>query len=304
MTLSDDLIFAGTSHPSFAQAVATDVGLPLGKIQIETFPDGEIGVQVLENVRGRDVYLVQTIARHPNSYLMETLIVCDALKRAAARSITAALPYFGYARQDRGGCPGEPVTARLVADLLKKAGVTGVVTMDLHTEQIQGFFDVPVEELHAQSLLVEAVKRMGVHDLVVVAPDLGALKRARLFAEALGVGLAAVDKRRVSGELVEAGALIGDVKGKRVVLVDDICSTGATLKGAARVCAKAGAVEIFATCVHGLMPSRALEKSGIEKLIVSNTIPLADHGRSPGVEVVSVAHLFGQEIRRRYEANN
>src|SRR5579872_587310 len=255
------MLFAGTSHPELAQQIAADLGVQLGKVLIETFPDNEIGVQILENVRGRDVFVLQSIARHPNLYLMELLILVDALKRASARSIVAVIPYFGYARQDRKGKGRVPITAKLVADLLEKAGVTRVLTLDLHTEQIQGFFDIPVDNLYARPVLVEAVEKLGLINLVVVAPDVGSIKLARDFAEGLKVDFAIVDKRRVNAKQVEIDALIGEVTGKNVLLVDDMCTTGGTLKTAANVCKKAGAKSVIAAATHGLLVGKVFEGS-------------------------------------------
>jgi ribose-phosphate pyrophosphokinase len=299
MSQNDDyLLFAGTSHPELAQQIADCLGKTLGKTLIEKFPDGEIGVQILESVRGRDVFIVQSTARHPDFYLMELLILVDAFKRASARSIVAVVPYFGYARQDRKGKAREPITAKLVADLLQTAGVTRVLTMDLHTEQIQGFFDIPVDNLYGCPLLADALLRQDVSGSVVVTPDIGSIKLARAYAEALKVDLAIVDKRRVSAKEVEMTALIGDVKGKNVFLVDDMCSTGETFKTAARVCKRAGARRLLAAVVtHGLfVGSGLLEDSEIEKVVMSNTVPSPETIDPKKLEIVSVAQLFSKAI--------
>jgi len=290
------LLFAGTSHREFAGQIADCLGVQLGRAHIETFPDGEIGVQILENVRGRDVFVLQTIARHPNFYLMELLIMIDALKRASARSINAVIPYFGYGRQDRKGKERVPITARLVADLLEKAGVTRVLTMDLHAEQIQGFFNVPVDNLYAMPVFAEECKRLGLKNAVVVSPDVGRIKLARAFAESMKVDLAIVDKRRVDATKVEADALIGEVKDRDVLLVDDMCSTGGTLKAASWVCKNAGARRVCAAITHGLMVGKAFEESAIELMLISNTIPLPSEMKSSRLEVVTVAPLFAKAI--------
>jgi ribose-phosphate pyrophosphokinase len=291
------VLFAGTSHPELSQRIAECLRVQLGKVHIETFPDGEIGTHVLESVRGRDVFVLQTIARHPNLYLMELLILVDALKRASARSIVAVIPYFGYARQDRRGMEREPITAKLVADLLERAGVTRVLTMDLHTEQIQGFFDIPVDNLYARPLFIEAIEQAGLHkNLTVVSPDVGSIKLARSFSESLKGDFAIVDKRRVSAKQVEAEALIGDVKGKDVLLVDDMCSTGGTLKTASLVCQRAGAKRVFAAVTHGLMVGKAFEESAIEKMFISDTIALPPGTDMSRLQVVPVASLFGKAI--------
>ena len=293
----DYVLFAGSSHPELTQQVATCLNIPLGKALIEKFPDGEIGVRVLESVRGRDVFIVQSTANHPNFYLMELLIFIDALKRASARSIVAVMPYFGYSRQDRRGMSREPITARLVADLLQTAGATAVLTMDLHTEQIQGFFNIPVDNLYALPLLVEALPSRVQEKRVVVAPDVGSIKLARRYAQSLKVDLAIIDKRRVNAAKVDPGALIGDVKGKEVILVDDVCSTGKTLSNAALVCLHAGATRVRAIVTHGLFAGKGLlEGSEIEQVIISNTIPLSKEVDRKKLLVVSVAPLLSRAI--------
>ncbi len=294
--LQNFLIFSGTSHEKLAQEVASCLGVELGKIAIETFPDNEIGVQVKENVRGRDVFVMQSVARHPNLYLMELLIIVDALKRASARSIVAVLPYFGYARQDRKDKGRVPITAKLVANLLEKAGVTSVLTMDLHVDQVQGFFDIPVDNLYARPVLADAVTRLGLQKCVVVAPDVGSIRLARAYAANLGADWAIIDKRRVRADEVEPNALIGEVKHKDVLLVDDLCSTGDTLKKAAGVCKRAGASRVFAAVTHGLLIGKAFEESAIEKMLVTNTISPSDQLIRGKVEQVSVAALFAEAI--------
>jgi ribose-phosphate pyrophosphokinase len=290
------LLFSGSSHPELAKEVADHLKIPLGKIAIETFPDNEIGVQVKENVRGRDVFVLQSVARHPNLYLMELLIIVDALKRASARSIVAVLPYFGYARQDRKDKGRVPITAKLVANLLVEAGVTSVLTMDLHAAQVQGFFDIPVDNLYAINQLCKELKKHKIEDLVVVAPDVGSIKLARAYAACLGAGLAIIDKRRVSASKVEPGALIGDVGQKNVLLVDDLCSTGNTLLKASRVCKASGAKRLFAAVTHGLFAGKAIEESAIEKIFVTNTVQMAAANSPRNIETVSVAHLFARAI--------
>ncbi len=294
------MLFAGSSHPELGKQLAQCLGITLGKISIETFPDGEIGVQILENVHGRDVFVLQTIARHPNLYLMELLIIVDALKRAGAHLISAVIPYFGYGRQDRKGAASVPITAKLVADLLQKAGVARLLTMDLHSEQIQGFFDIPVENLFARPLLVERLKEWPLENSVVVSPDIGRIKLARAFAEELGTKYAVVDKRRVDAKQVESDALIGDVENKDVLLVDDICSTGETLRKALRICKEAGAKRIFAVVTHGLFVQEAFKESAIEKMLITNTVGYSHLGDI--VEAVSVAPLFAQALRETNKA--
>ncbi len=294
------LLFAGTSHPEFGRQIAKELRIGLGKIEIETFPDDEIGVQILENVRGRDVFVLQTIARHPDLYLMELLIIVDALKRASAQSITAVIPYFGYARQDRKahdeGGGRVPITAKLVANMMEKAGVSRILTMDLHSEQIEGFFDVPVDNLLARPFLEKAIRKEGLAKSVIVAPDLGAVRLAKALAYDLKTQYAVVDKRRVSAKHVEAEALIGNVRGKNVVLVDDICSTGATLKAASYVCQQEGAKAIYAVVTHGLLVGDAVEESAIEKMIVTDTVPKPVRKVGRKVTFISVASLFAKAI--------
>jgi ribose-phosphate pyrophosphokinase len=292
------LLFSGSSHEELAHELANELSIKLGKRSIEMFPDGEIGVQILENVRGKDVFVLQSIARRPNHYLMELLILVDALKRASARSIVAVLPYYGYARQDRKEKSRVPITAKLVADLLEKTGVTRVLTMDLHTEQIQGFFNIPVDNLYARLFFVHTIREMGLKDIVVVSPDVGSNKMASKFAEQLKVDIAIVDKRRVDAEKVQANALIGDVSGKNVVLVDDICSTGGTLKMAAKVCKNAGAKSVLAFISHGLLIGNALEGSDIDQVYVTNSVPPIVGKTQSNVTTISIAPMFKQAIER------
>ncbi len=291
------MLFSGTSHPGLAKEISGKLSVPLGKVVIDTFPDGEIGVQILENVRGRDVFVVQSIAYRPNHYLMELLILIDAFKRASARSIVAVIPYFGYSRQDRKDKGRVPITAKLVANLLEKAGVTRLLTMDLHADQIQGFFDIPVDNLFARPVLIQAAKQFLQKDCVVVTPDVGSIKLARAFARDLNVELAIVDKRRLNAEEVEMNALIGDVENKDVLLVDDICSTGGTLRRASWVCKKARAKRVISAVTHGLFLGSSFQESAIETMIVSNTIALDPKSiNGSRIEVVSVAEIFAQAI--------
>lgn len=298
------ILFSGRANPVLSQEIAAQLKVDLGQVSIEDFPDGEIGVQIKENVRGRDVFVVQSLARQPNFYLMELLILIDALKRASARNIIAILPYYCYARQDRKDKGRMPITARLVADLLEKVGVTGLLTMDLHTEQIQGFFDIPVDNLKARAALVKAIKAYGIADCVVVTPDIGSVKLGREFSSDLGTDLAVVNKRRLDAENVEANALIGSVQGKDVLIVDDIYSTGRTLKKAAKVCKALGAKRVFGAITHGLMLEDIEKESEIEKLFITNTVQQLPKGHSSKVQVVSVASVFAQAIERIVEGRS
>ena len=298
---SQPFLFSGSSHLDLAQEVADRLGTRLGKVAIERFPDGEISLQILENVRGRDVFVFQTIALDPNNFLMELLILIDALKRASARSIAAVIPYYGYCRQDRKDKPRVPITAKLVANILVNSGATRVLTMDLHAGQLQGFFDIPVDNIVSRPILVEAIKGLSDNQMVVVTPDIGSVKLARAYARLLGCELAVVDKLRVSAECVDAVTFIGDVKGKDVLLADDICSTAGTLTSAAKACREKGASRIFAAVTHGLFVGNALERlenSPIESLLVSNTVPAAESVKKCSkIRIISIASLLSQAIR-------
>jgi ribose-phosphate pyrophosphokinase len=295
------LLFSGSSHPALAQEIATHLGVRLGRISLGRFPDGEIAVQILESVRGCDAFVLQSVALDPDEYLMELLIIIDALKRASARSIVAVLPYFGYCRQDRKDKPRVPITAKLVANLLVTAGATRVLTMDLHAGQLQGFFDIPVDNLIGRPALEAAFKGFGAQNCVVVAPDVGSVKLCRAYANHLRTAMAVVDKQRLDASHVGVVTLIGDVQGKDVLLADDMCTTAGTLLSAAKACQEKGAKRIFATVTHGIFVEDAVEKvenSPIEALLTSNTIPNLDRLKdSTKIQVVSVAPLFAQAIQ-------
>jgi ribose-phosphate pyrophosphokinase len=287
-------LFSGTSHKEFSEKVAKELGKPLGNIEIKKFPDGEIGVRILENVRGKDVFVIETTAKNPNLYLMELLIIVDALKRASARSICVVIPYFGYARQDRRAQSREPISARLIANLLERAGVDHILTMDLHSQQLEGFFDIPLDNLYAKPLLVGVIKKEKLQDLVIVAPDVGRSKMARSFAEDLLADVAIVDKDRISAIEVKPHALIGDVKNKNVILIDDICSTGQTLLAASKMCKKYGAKKVFAAVSHALFDNKIFEKSDIEKIWITDS---AKNKEDRFVKIVSVSSLFARAIK-------
>lgn len=289
----DSLLVAGSSHRELAREVARIAALPYVEAAIESFPDREIGVQILENVRGKNVFVFQSPARRPNHFLMELCILVDALKRASARSIIAVMPYFAYARQDRKNKGCVPITAKLVADLLQCSGVNHLLTMDLHTEQMQGFFDIPVDELYARPLFVEVIRSLRLKNFAIVSPDIGSNKMARKFGEQLQCDVAIVDKRRTNGRDVEVYALIGDVQGKQVVIVDDICSTGVTLQTAARLCREKGANRVIAMVTHGLLMG-AEEIEGIDELYITDTVmPL----RNTPAKLVTVAPLLAEAIK-------
>jgi ribose-phosphate pyrophosphokinase len=297
----DFYVFAGSSHPAFAQEVADVLDTELGKVNLERFPDGELCCQILENVRGRDTFVIQSVALDPNNHLMELLIMIDALKRASARMIVAVIPYFGYSRQDRLDKPRVPISAKLVANLLVAAGATRVLTMDLHTGQLQGFFDVPVDNLIAMPLMIKAFQALHQGNVAVVTPDIGSIKLARAYATALHADFVIIDKHRKSPTDTEVVSVIGDVKGKDILLADDMCSTGGTLASAAKACREKGALKIYASVTHGLCVSKAvskIEQSPIEAFLMSNTIPYTDRlsGFSK-LHQVSVASHFAHAIQ-------
>lgn len=295
------LLFSGSSHPELANEIAECLSTKLSPLNLDRFPDQEIALSVPESVRGQDTFAIQTIALDPNEYLMELLILVDALKRASARSITAVMPYFGYCRQDRKDKPRQPITAKLVADLLTSAGATHVLTMDLHAGQLEGFFNIPVDHLHGMPVMAQAITQAGLKQCIVVAPDIGSVKLARSYANALHADFAVVDKRRVTSTDVEVSTVIGDVKGKDVLLADDMCSTAGTLVSAAKACRERGAKRIVAVVTHGLFVEQSvanIESSPIEALWVSNTIPWTDRLKDANkVRFVSVAPSFAHAIR-------
>lgn len=302
----DIKIFAATANPTLAASIARYLGLPVGKSEVSTFSDGEIAVSIGESVRGSDVFVVQSTCEPVNNNLMELLIMIDAFKRASAGRITAVIPYFGYARQDRKSKARDPISAKLVADLIDRAGADRVLTMDLHAAQIQGFFDIPVDHLLGVPVLIPYFESLFPNrsDLVVVSPDLGSVTRARRFAERFDVNLAIIDKRRPKANVSEVMNIIGDVKGKRALIVDDLIDTAGTLCNAASaLIEKGGACEVFACATHGVLSGEAvdrIEKSVIQKLVVLDTIPLPDHRHRPKIVTLPVAPVFAEAIERIY----
>ncbi|NKB24526.1 MAG: ribose-phosphate diphosphokinase [Kiritimatiellae bacterium] len=293
-------IFTGNAHRKLAEEIAKSVGIPLGKVEIKRFPDGEIFVQIMENIRGRDVFIVQPTCYPSNENIMELLIMIDAARRASPSRITAVLPYYGYARQDRKDQPRVPISAKLVANLLVAAGTHRLLTMDLHAQQIQGFFDIPVDHLYAAPILVKYLRAQQLSDVSIVAPDPGGLKMAHAYSTLLGAGLAIVAKQRKSATEVEALNLVGDVKGCNCVIVDDLTSTAGTLCEAARILEEHGAKKIYAAVTHALISDSGIERlkaSPIEKLVTTNSVPRNDWHDGP-VEVLSVAKLLGKAIMR------
>jgi len=293
-------IFSGTSNPPLAKAIADSIGLQLGKCTVSSFPDGETFVKIEENVRGEDVFLVQSSSPPTNHHLMEMFILMDALRRASASRITAVLPFYGYARQDRKDQPRVPITAKLVANLLVAAGANRVLTMDLHAQQIQGFFDIPVDHLYAAPVMYEYLKRKRLTDLVVVSPDVGGLKMAHAYSQVLEAGLAIVAKRRKNASEVESMAIIGEVRGKNVLMVDDLTETAGTLSAAADLVRKKGAKKVFACVSHAILNDLGIDrlrKSKIDELITTDTVLRPAIG---GVKIttLSVAGLLGEAIKR------
>jgi ribose-phosphate pyrophosphokinase len=271
-------ILSGSAHPTLAQAIAVNLHTELCAAELTTFPDGETFVQIHENIRGSDIFIVQPTCPPTNQNLMELLIMVDAVRRASAARITAVLPFFGYARQDRKDRPRVPITAKLVANLLVAAGVNRVLTVDLHAGQIQGFFDIPVDHLYAAPVLMKAIRERGLEDLVVVSPDVGGIKMTHAFAKALKAPMAIVAKNRVSAEEVEAHSVIGDVKGKNVLLVDDLTETAGTLTAAADLLLKHGAQKIYAGVSHAVLGDKGrdrIAKSPIVELLATNSTPQA-----------------------------
>lgn len=297
------VILSGRSNPRFSAAVCEDLKVELGRLEVVRFSDGELSVEIGDNVRGRDVFVIQSTSAPGNDHLMELLIVLDALKRSSAERITAVLPYFGYARQDRKLKPRVPITAKLVADLLTTAGAHRVLTMDLHAGQIMGFFDIPVDNLNALPVVLPYLKeRYGSEDLVVVSPDMGGVERARLFANRLGdAAIAVIDKRRSGPNQVAEMNVVGDVRGKSCVVVDDMIDTGGTLAKAAETLLAEGAKRVVACCVHPVLSANAIERLNnwaVEELIVTDTIPHSKATQSPKLRVLSVAPLFAEAIKR------
>jgi ribose-phosphate pyrophosphokinase len=296
-------VFSGNSNPELAQRISDYMGVPLGRAQCNRFEDGEISVQILDNVRGKDVFIVQSICVAPNEYLMELLIMIDALRRASAARITAVLPFYGYARQDRKDQPRVPITAKLVANLLVAAGANRLLTMDLHAQQIQGFFDIPVDHLYASPVIGKFLIEKNLKNLVVVSPDTGGLKMAHAYSQMLNAGLALVAKERKNATEVEALTMVGEVNGCTTVLVDDLTTTAGTLCSAARFLKQHGADEIYAAVSHALLSERGVERlrqSDIRELVTTDSIPLRDT-RGFKVTVLSVAGLLGEAMLRIHD---
>lgn len=299
-------IFAGNSHQQLAQDIADILGVSVGKSKVSKFSNGEISVDIDESVRGAHVFVVQPTADPVNDSLMELLIMIDAFKRASAGKITAVIPHYAYARQDRKAKARQPITAKLVANLIHTAGADRVLTMDLHATQIQGFFDIPVDHLEGVPLIANYIKELDIdpEELVAVSPDIGGVKRARNFAEKLHIPLAIVDKRRPKPNVSEVMNVIGDIKGKTVVMIDDMIDTAGSIVNAAEALMKMGAKEVYASCTHPVLSGPAIERienSCIKQLVVLDTIALPEEKRIDKIKVLSVAPIFAEAIRRIYE---
>ena len=303
LTSKNLMIFTGNANIQFANDVAQCLGLGLGNAAVTKFCDGEVSVELLDNVRGSDVFILQPTCYPTNDNLMEVLLLADALKRASAGRITAAIPYFGYARQDRRPRSVRvPISARLVANMLTSSGIHRLLTVDLHADQIQGFFDVPVDNIYASPVLLKHIKSKKYKDLVVVSPDTGGVPRARAFAKALNVEMAIIDKRRPKANVAEVMNIIGDIAGKTCVIVDDMIDTANTLCKAAEALKNRGATQVFAYATHAVFSDDAVKRidaSILDEVVVTDTIPLSEDAKnSPKIRLVSIAALFAETIRR------
>jgi len=296
-------LFAGRSNRTLAEKIAANLELPLGNCVLRNFSDGEIWVKYSENVRGTDVFIIQS-TNPPAENLMELLIMIDAARRASARKVTAVIPYFGYARQDRKDQPRVSITAKLLANLITEAGADRIITMDLHAPQIQGFFDIPVDHLYSSTLYSGFFSSRPISNLAVVSPDVGGIKMARAFAKRLEADLILIDKRRPTPNLAEVMNVIGNVAGRNILIVDDLIDTGGTFCGAAEALREKGALEIYGACTHPILSGKALErikKSAVSKLYVTDSIPItAPAEMTEKIEVLTVSELFGEAIRRGF----
>jgi len=310
-TDSDKLkIFAGRANPVLAQRICDYLDIPLASGRTDLFPDGELIVKVDEDVRGRDCFIVQPTSHPINAHLMELFVWIDCLKRASAKRVTAVIPYFGYARQDRKAKPRTPITAKLVANLITAAGADRALAMDLHAGQIQGFFDIPFDHLYAMPVLIDELRLLGLggEQTVVVSPDAGGVERARAFSKRLGAGLAIIDKRRPAPNVSEIMNIVGDVRGKKTIIIDDIIDTAGTLTNAAHAIINAGAASVSACASHAVFSGKAVQRitdSPLQHVVVTNTIPLSEVGAAcPKVRVKSVGRLLGEAIKRIHHGDS
>lgn len=301
-------IFAGNSSPVLADEIAKYLAKPLGRLKASCFSDGEIQVEIQENVRKQEIFVIQSTCRPVNDNLVELLLLIDAFKRSSASRITAVIPYFGYARQDTKVTPRVPISAKLVADLLENTGVNRVITMDLHAGQIQGFFNCPVDNLYAAPIIIDDIKTRHPEELIVVSPDAGGVERARAYAKRLNAGLAIIDKRRSAPNKAKAMAIIGDVQDKTAIIVDDMVDTAGTLTEAAGVIIEKGAKAVHAYCTHPVLSGPAIDridKSFLNSLVVTDTIPLSEKAKQCNkIETLSVARLVGEAIMRSYRGDS
>lgn len=301
-------IFAGNSNPILAERISEYLAKPLGRLKVNRFSDGETQVEIHENVRKQEVYVIQSTCSPVNDNLVELLLLIDAFKRSSANRVTAVIPYFGYARQDKKVSPRVPISAKLVADLLDTTGVDRVITMDLHAGQIQGFFNVPVDNLYAAPIIIDDIKTRFNGDLVVVSPDAGGVERARAYAKRLDAGLAIVDKRRSAPNQAKAMAIIGDVEGKTAIVIDDMVDTAGTLTEAAGVIHEKGAKEVHAYCTHPVLSGPAIGRindSSLNSLVATDTIPLSEEAIACGkIKTLSIAKLVGEAIMRSYRGDS
>ena len=306
--MNEFIIFSGNSNPVLSQKICEYINVPLGGEKVKRFSDGEIQIEIDENVRSKDVFVIQSICSPVNDNLMELLLMLDALKRASANRITAVIPYYGYARQDKKVAPRVPISAKLVADILTVSGATRVITMDLHAGQIQGFFNIPVDNLFAAPVIIDYIRKKFNNDLVIVSPDAGGVERARAFAKRLNAGLAIIDKRREAPNQAKAMAVIGDVTDKIVVILDDMVDTAGTLVEAAGAIMKNGAREIHASCSHAVLSGPAIERienSDLKTLVVTDTIPLNKSAKACNkIKVLSISELIGEAIIRSFKGDS
>ncbi len=297
-------IFSGNSNPALAQEICRHLNIPLGKINLAQFSDGELYCQILENVRGADVFIIQPTCCPVNQNLMELLIMIDAFKRSSATRITAVIPYYGYGRQDRKDKPRVPISSKLVADLLTAAGTHRILSMDLHAGQIQGFFDIPVDHLYATPVLIEYLKEMNIPNLTIVSPDAGGVERARAFAKRLDADLAIIDKRRTAPNVAEVLHIVGHVAGRNIIICDDMIDTAGTLVNTVAALRKKKAERIIACATHGVLSGKAIERlksAQIEQIILTNTVPLDKAKVLPNMKILSVAGLLGTAIQSIHE---
>lgn len=307
--MHDDIkIFTGNANRPLAEEICNSLKLPLGHSSVSRFSDGEVYFQILENVRGKDVFVIQPTCRPVDTTLVELLLMIDAFKRASARRITAVLPYFGYARQDRKDKPRVPISAKLVADVLSTAGASRALTMDLHVPQIQGFFDIPVDHLFAAPVMIDYFQKLSLPDLTVVSPDAGGTERARAYAKKLNANLAIIDKRRVEANVAEVVHIVGEVESRTTLIVDDIVDTAGTLIKSAEAIVQQGSKKVYACCTHPVLSGPAVQQineSSLEQVVVTNSIPLSPEAKKSGkIKMLSVADLLGKAIKSIHEESS